>query len=57
MTTGNPDHPDYTALCDVIHEAADSIMLMLLENDMNSATDAVTVLLQVRKDLNLRLVA
>lgn len=45
------DHPDYAPMCDVLYEAADNIMLMSLENNLNSAADAVTVLLQVRKDL------
>jgi hypothetical protein len=52
FASGASDHPDYVALRDTINVAADNIMLMSLENDLNSAADAVTILVQVRKDLN-----
>jgi hypothetical protein len=57
FASGASDHPDYVALRDTINVAADNIMLMSLENDLNSAADAVTILVQVRKDLNVCLAA
>ena len=37
--------------CNVFEEASDKITLMAMENDVRSAADAVTVLLQLRRDL------
>lgn len=48
------DHPDYTALCNVMYEASDMIMLMSLEDNVSAAADAVAILLQIRKDISAR---
>lgn len=43
--------PEVAPWCAAFEEASDKIMLMAMENDTRSAADAVTILLQVRRDL------
>ncbi|SMY07291.1 hypothetical protein [Flavimaricola marinus] len=57
ISTASSEHPDHDAICDAAYAAVDHITLMSLENDMNAATDAVTVLLQLRNDLSVRVAA
>lgn len=45
------DVPEVAPWCRAFEEASDKIMLMALENDTRSAADAVTILLQMRRDL------
>jgi hypothetical protein len=44
--------PDALPWVAAFEEAADNIMLMTLENDTRSAADAVTILLQLRRELD-----
>lgn len=44
-------HPDVSPWYHAFQDASDKIMLMALENDMRSAADAVTILLQLRRDV------
>lgn len=46
------DHPYMAPWCLAFEEASDKIMLMTMENDTRSAADAVTILLQLRRDID-----
>ena len=57
ISTDRSQTPDNRALVEDILTAADEVILMSLEETIGSATDAVTVLLQIRKDLCQRVAA
>ncbi len=44
-------YPQLAPFCAAFQDASDKVMLMTLENDTGSAADAVTILLQLRRDL------
>ena len=44
-------YPELAPWCTAFQDASDKVMLMTLENDTRSAADAVTILLQLRRDL------
>ncbi len=46
------DDPDLAPWSLAFEEASDKIMLMAMENDTRSAADAVTILLQLRRDMD-----
>ncbi|MGA9252655.1 MAG: hypothetical protein WBV71_09435 [Roseobacter sp.] len=51
MQTQANDYPHLAPWCTAFQDASDKVMLMTLENDTRSAADAVTILLQLRRDL------
>ncbi|MGC3937436.1 hypothetical protein ACOTTU_06480 [Roseobacter sp. EG26] len=46
--------PDFDAWRNDLYEASDKVMLMTLENDLRSAADAATIILQLSRDLQSR---
>lgn len=44
--------PNMAPWCLAFEEASDKVMLMTMENDTRSAADAVTILLQLRRDID-----
>ncbi|WP_299503092.1 GTPase domain-containing protein [uncultured Roseobacter sp.] len=48
--------PDFDAWRNDLYEASDKVVLMSLENDLRSAADAATIILQLTRDLEARLV-
>lgn len=46
------EHPEAEPWCGAFEGACDKIMLMTMENNTQSAADAVTILLQLRRDLD-----
>jgi hypothetical protein len=51
MGTQAQTYPQLGHWCIAFQDAGDKVMLMTLENDLRSAADAVTILLQLRRDL------
>ncbi len=51
MRASSEVSPDMNEWTSVFEDASDKIMLMTTENDTRSAADAVTILLQLRRDL------
>ncbi|MBW4710083.1 GTPase domain-containing protein [Roseobacter sp. YSTF-M11] len=46
--------PDFEAWRNDLYEASDKVVLMSLENDLRSAADAATIILQLTRDLHIR---
>ena len=51
VTSDTANSEDEQHWHDVFEQASDKVMLMTMENDLRSAADAVTILLQLRRDL------
>jgi hypothetical protein len=51
MQTQANAYPELAPWCRAFQDASDKVTLMTLENDTRSAADAVTILLQLRRDL------